>query len=549
MAEVIKMPKMSDTMTEGVIAAWHKKVGDQVKSGDVLAEVETDKATMDLESYEEGTLLYIGVEEKDSVPVDSVIAVIGKKGENIDDLLKDIDKNGSSNGDSASSQNSKKEDKNSKESEEKEEEEEDSDEDTSDIKAEVITMPKMSDTMTEGTIVAWHKKVGDSVKSGDLLAEVATDKATMELESYEDGTLLYIGVNEGDAVPVDDIIAIIGEKGTDYKPLLKSKGKKENKKKESKKEEAPSSSKESSSKEKSEESKSSSDSSGRLKASPLARKIAKDKGIDISEVKGSGENGRIVKKDIENYKPESQKADKTAAPSTAAAQLGKESYEEVAVSQMRKTIARRLAESKFTAPHFYLTMEINMDKAIEARESINKISPVKVSFNDMVIKAAAAALRQNPKVNSSWLGDKIRYNHHIHIGVAVAVEEGLLVPVVRFADSKSLAQIAGEVKELGGKAKNKQLQPKDWEGNTFTISNLGMFGIEEFTAIVNPPDACILAVGGIKETPIVKNGEMVIGNIMKVTLSCDHRVVDGAVGSAFLKTLKGFLEDPVTILV
>jgi len=546
MAEVIKMPKMSDTMTEGVIAAWHKKVGDQVKSGDVLAEVETDKATMDLESYEEGTLLYIGVEEKDSVPVDSVIAVIGKKGENIDDLLKDIDKNGSSNRDSASSQNSKKEDKNSKESEE---EEEDSDEDTSDIKAEVITMPKMSDTMTEGTIVAWHKKVGDSVKSGDLLAEVATDKATMELESYEDGTLLYIGVNEGDAVPVDDIIAIIGEKGTDYKPLLKSKGKKENKKKESKKEEAPSSSKESSSKEKSEESKSSSDSSGRLKASPLARKIAKDKGIDISEVKGSGENGRIVKKDIENYKPESQKADKTAAPSTAAAQLGKESYEEVAVSQMRKTIARRLAESKFTAPHFYLTMEINMDKAIEARESINKISPVKVSFNDMVIKAAAAALRQNPKVNSSWLGDKIRYNHHIHIGVAVAVEEGLLVPVVRFADSKSLAQIAGEVKELGGKAKNKQLQPKDWEGNTFTISNLGMFGIEEFTAIVNPPDACILAVGGIKETPIVKNGEMVIGNIMKVTLSCDHRVVDGAVGSAFLKTLKGFLEDPVTILV
>lgn len=546
MAEVIRMPKMSDTMTEGVIAAWHKKVGDQVKSGDVLAEVETDKATMDLESYEEGTLLYIGVEEKDSVPVDSVIAVIGKKGENIDDLLKGIDKNGGSNENGATTGSSK----NSQKEESEDDKDEEDNEDTSDINAEVIMMPKMSDTMTEGTIVAWHKKVGDSVKSGDLLAEVATDKATMELESYEDGTLLYIGVNEGDAVPVDDIIAIIGEKGADYKPLLKSKGKKEEKKKGSESAEASSSkeSSSSSSKEKSSESKSTDDTSGRVKASPLAKKIAKDKGIDITEVKGSGENGRVVKKDIENYKPESKQADKAPATSVAA-QIGKESYEEVSVSQMRKTIARRLAESKFTAPHFYLTMEINMDKAVEARESINKISPVKVSFNDMVIKAVAAALRQNPKINSSWLGDKIRYNHHIHIGVAVAVEEGLLVPVVRFADSKSLAQIAGEVKELGGKAKNKQLQPKDWEGNTFTISNLGMFGIEEFTAIVNPPDACILAVGGIKETPIVKNGEMVIGNVMKVTLSCDHRVVDGAIGSAFLKTLKGFLEDPVTILV
>jgi pyruvate dehydrogenase E2 component (dihydrolipoamide acetyltransferase) len=408
----------------------------------------------------------------------------------------------------------------------------------------------MSDTMTEGTIVAWHKKEGDTVKSGDLLAEVATDKATMELESYEDGTLLYIGVKEGEAAEVDGIIAIIGEKGVDYKPLLKSNKKSASESKsESKKETKSESKSDSKSDSKSSESKktsSSSDSSGRLKASPLAKKIAEDKGINIKDVSGSGEHGRIVRKDVENYKPEADVA-KGSAP--AAVQVGHESYEEIAVSQMRKTIARRLAESKFSAPHFYLTMEINMDKAIEARESINKISPVKVSFNDMVIKATAAALRINPKANSSWLGDKIRFNHHIHIGVAVAVEEGLLVPVVRFADSKSLAQIAGEVKDLGGKAKNKQLAPKDWEGNTFTISNLGMFGIEEFTAIVNPPDACILAVGGIKQTPIVKDGEMVIGNIMKVTLSCDHRVVDGAVGSAFLKSLKGFLEDPVTILV
>lgn len=542
MAEVIKMPKMSDTMTEGVIAAWHKKVGDQVKSGDVLAEVETDKATMDLESYDEGTLLYIGVEEKDSVPVDAVIAVIGEKGENIDSLLDEIKNGGSSNG-------SNGEAKSESASDESDEEEESEEVDVSDINAEVITMPKMSDTMTEGTIVAWHKKEGDEVQSGDLLAEVATDKATMELESYEDGTLLYIGVKEGDAVPVDDIIAIIGEKGVDYKPLLKSnkKGEKKAEAKSDKKEEKPAK-KEEKDTSKPAKSESSTDNSGRVKASPLAKKMAKDKGIDISEVKGSGDHGRIVKKDIENFKP----AEKSAAvhgSTPAAVQVGEESFEEVSVSQMRKTIARRLAESKFTAPHFYLTMEINMDKAIAARESINKISPVKVSFNDMVIKATAAALRQNPKVNSSWLGDKIRFNHHIHIGVAVAVEEGLLVPVVRFADSKSLAQIAGEVKELGGKAKNKELQPKDWEGNTFTISNLGMFGIEEFTAIVNPPDACILAVGGIKQTPIVQDGEMKIGNIMKVTLSCDHRVVDGAVGSAFLKSLKGFLEDPVTILV
>jgi pyruvate dehydrogenase E2 component (dihydrolipoamide acetyltransferase) len=545
MAEVIKMPKMSDTMTEGVIASWHKKVGDKVKSGDVLAEVETDKATMELESYQDGTLLYIGPKAKESVPVDGVMAIIGKDGENIDSLLKEFQsssKPASTNG----SENKKEE---SKPAQTKEPVEESAKVDTSNIKAEVVRMPKMSDTMTEGTIVAWHKKVGDTVKSGDLLAEVATDKATMELESYEDGTLLYVGVKEGEAVKVDGILAIIGEKGTDYKPLLqsgKTSGTAEKKSEPVKTEEM----KKPEAQNTSGVSHASSDS--RIKASPLAKKIAKEKGVDIKQVHGSGEHGRIVKKDIEAFKPGAA-AQQAAAKAGSAVSLpsivGEESFEEVPVSQMRKVIAKRLSESKFTAPHFYLTMEINMDKAIEARNSLNEIAPVKISFNDMVIKAVAAALRKHPKVNSSWLGDKIRYNHHIHIGVAVAVEEGLLVPVVRFADNKTLSHISAEVKELGGKAKNKQLQPADWAGNTFTISNLGMFGIDEFTAIVNPPDACIMAVGGIKQTPVVKDGQIKIGNVMKVTLSCDHRVVDGSIGSAFLQTFKLLMEDPVRILV
>jgi pyruvate dehydrogenase E2 component (dihydrolipoamide acetyltransferase) len=546
MAEIIRMPKMSDTMTDGVIAAWHKKVGDKVKSGDVLADVETDKATMELESYQDGTLLFIGTKEKESVPVDGVIAIIGKEGENIEALLNEV-----SGTQSASGTSSVKEEpiKNAAPEVVKVV-------DTSAIKAEVIRMPKMSDTMTEGTIVAWHKKVGDAVKSGELLAEVATDKATMELESYETGTLLYIGVKDGEAVTVDGIIAIIGEKGTDYTPLLNAplKSAISNVVAETKSEVSTSSNLTT------ELAKTSSgaDSNGRVKASPLAKKIAKEKGISITELIGSGEYGRIIKKDVETYKQvTSQLAatgnasvkKETSAPVSLPAIVGQESFDEISVSQMRKTIAKRLAESKFGAPHFYLTMEINMDKAMEARNSMNEVSPVKISFNDMVIKATAAALRKHPKINSSWLGDKIRYNQHIHIGVAVAVEEGLLVPVVKFADNKTLSHISAEVKDLGNKAKNKQLQPSDWAGNTFTISNLGMFGIEEFTAIINPPDACILAVGGIKQTPVVKNGQIVVGNIMKVTLSCDHRVVDGSIGAAFLQTLKSYLEDPIRILV
>lgn len=533
MAEVIKMPKMSDTMTEGVIASWHKKVGDSVKAGDILAEVETDKATMELESYEDGTLLYIGVQEKESVPVDGIIAVIGKKGEDFEALLSD------KSGGQAQAPAPKAEPAATPQPEAAAA----SAVDTSNIPATVIKMPKMSDTMTEGTIVAWHKKVGDKVKGGDLLAEVETDKATMELESYEDGTLLYIGVEQGSSVKVDGVIAIIGKEGTDYKPLLqagtnpaKAAAPVEQKVAEPAKGDVPA------------PVATVSDASGRAKASPLARRLAKEKGIDLSGVAGSGENGRVVRRDVENFSGKPAATSAPAASKPAAVALGAESFEEVTLSQMRKTIARRLSESMYTAPHFYLTMEINMDKAMAARKSINEFAESKVSFNDMVIKAVAAALRKNPKVNSSWLGDKIRYNHHINIGVAVAVDEGLLVPVVRFADQKSLTQISAEVKDFGARAKNKQLQPADWEGSTFTISNLGMFGIEEFTAIINPPDACILAVGGIKETAVVKNGQLAVGNVMKVTLSCDHRVVDGAVGSAFLQTLKGLLEDPVRIL-
>lgn len=547
MAEIIRMPKMSDTMEEGVIAAWLKKVGDSVKPGDILAEVETDKATMELESYDEGVLLYIGVKEKDAVPVNGVIAVIGEKGEDYQHLLDGGDAPAAEKKEEAPKAGEKKAEPVKSEAPVEKI-------DTSSINAIVITMPKMSDTMQEGTIATWLKKVGDDVKSGEIIAEVETDKATMELESYDDGTLLYIGVEAGDAVAVDGVIAVIGEKGADYKTLLKAqKAESSEATAETKTESAPEVKKEEAPKASAAPAASSTPSTtedgDRLKASPLAKKMAEDKGIDIRAVNGSGEGGRIVKRDVENFVPAAAPQATAPAGAAAASGVGVESFKEEKVSQMRKVIAKRLAESKFGAPHFYVTMEINMDKAIEARKSMNEIAPVKISFNDMVIKATAAALRQHPKVNSSWLGDKIRYNDHIHIGMAVAVDEGLLVPVIRFADSLSLSQISTQAKSLGGRAKTKELQPKDWEGNTFTISNLGMFGVDEFTAIINPPDACILAVGGIKETVIVKDGQMQIGNVMKVTLSCDHRVVDGSIGAAFLITLKSLLEDPVRILV
>ena len=416
--------------------------------------------------------------------------------------------------------------------------------------AELVRMPKMSDTMTEGVVVKWHKKVGDTVKSGELLAEIETDKATMEFESYESGVLLYIGIPEGNAAPVDSVLAIMGKAGEDFKSLLDAEKKKVVEDKVvitaplADKAPAPVASagtpaKPLISSAKVEEVRTAAHTNDKILASPLAKKLATDKGIDLSMLKGTGDNGRVVKRDIEWFKPSSF---------SVPAGIKKESSQDIPVSQMRKTIARRLSESKFTAPHFYLTMDINMDECIKARESINQVTDVKISFNDFVIKAVAATLKQHPSVNSSWMGEFIRINHHINIGVAVAVEDGLLVPVVRYADTKTLSQIASEVKTFAQKAKDKKLQPTDWEGSTFTISNLGMFNIESFTAIINPPDACIMAIGSIKQVPIVKNGMVQPGNVMKVTMSCDHRAVDGVVGAKFLNTFKALLENPVILL-
>ncbi len=525
------MPKMSDTMTEGVIAKWHKKVGDTVKSGELMAEIETDKATMDYESFNTGTVLYIGAKEGEPVKVNDVLAIVGKQGEDYKALL-DSAAQAAGSGGSQSEAPQAEASAPAKAI------------DTSGIKAEIVLMPKMSDTMTEGVIAAWHKKVGDPVKSGELLAEVETDKATMEYESYNTGTLLYVGAEAGKPVAINAVLAIIGDKDADWKTLLEA-----HQAKAGSTAAAPAEKPAAPAQAAAVRSAAAAvpaaatTGNGRIKASPLAKKLAKERGLDLRTVPGTGDQGRITKRDVENFKGAPAKGAAFVLPPV----VGEEKFDEIAVSQMRKTIARRLAESKFTAPHFYLTMEINMDKVIDLRKSINDISPVKVSFNDIVIKAAALALRMNPDVNVSWLGEKIRKNHHIHIGVAVAVKDGLVVPVIRFADNKTFSHIAAEVKELAQKAHDKKLQPSDWEGSTFTISNLGMFGIEEFTAIINPPDACILAVGGIKETPVVKNGQITVGNVMKVTLSCDHRAVDGAIGAAFLKTLKGLLEEPVKL--
>ncbi|QDW27025.1 pyruvate dehydrogenase [Pedobacter sp. KBS0701] len=557
MADVIKMPKMSDTMTEGVLAKWHKKVGDKVKSGDVLAEVETDKATMDMESYWDGVLLYVGIEEGTAVPVDAIMAVIGKEGEDYKAAL-EAEQSGSQ--ESASPKSEKDE---VPKAEDKKEEAAPaqggglSEEELAAKGVTVIRMPLLSDTMTEGVIAEWHKKVGDKVKDDDVLADVETDKATMEVMGYATGTLLHIGVEKGAAAKVNGIIAIVGPEGTDVSGILAG-GSAPAPKAETA--EAPKEEKQATTADASASApvaESSSDS--RVKASPLAKKIAKDKGIDLAQVAGSAEGGRIIKKDIENFKPSAApaKTESASAPATEKAAaaapviptfVGEVKYTEQPVSQMRKVIAKRLAESLFTAPHFYLTVSIDMDNAMAARTAINAVAPVKVSFNDIVIKAVAVALKKHPAVNSSWGGDKIRFNEHTNIGVAMAVEDGLLVPVVRFADGKSLSHISAEVKDFGGKAKAKKLQPADWEGSTFTVSNLGMFGIDEFTSIINSPDGAILSVGAIQQVPVVKNGAVVPGNVMKLTLGCDHRVVDGATGAQFLQTLKGLLEEPIRLL-
>lgn len=531
MAEIINMPRLSDTMEEGVVSKWLKKVGDKIEEGDILAEIETDKATMEFELFYSGTLLHIGLQEGETAKVDTLLAIIGEKGEDISGII--------SGGASSAPTEEKQEEK---------VEETPAQNSSASIPdgVEVITMPRLSDTMTEGTIATWLKKVGDTVSEGDILAEIETDKATMEFESFYAGTLLYVGLKEGESAPVDAVLAIIGKKGTDVDAVLaatkggtsQSKAEKTEKKSVEKPTEV---------KKEAAKPTVATTSNERIFASPLAKKIAEEKGVDLAEVQGSGENGRIIKKDVENFTP-SAKSVSSASGETVAVTSGVESTEEVKNSQMRKTIAKRLGESKFTAPHYYLNIEIDMDNAIASRKQINEIPDTKISFNDLVVKACAMALKKHPQVNTSWKGDVTLYNHHIHIGVAVAVEEGLVVPVLKFTDQMSLTQIGNQVKELAGKARDKKLTPAEMEGSTFTVSNLGMFGIESFTSIINQPNSAILSVGAIVEKPVVKNGQIVVGNTMKLSLACDHRTVDGATGAQFLQTLKTYLENPVTML-
>ncbi len=579
MATVIKMPRLSDTMTEGTVATWLKKVGDKVSEGDILAEIETDKATMEFESFNEGTLLHIGIEAGETAPIDSLLAIIGEEGEDISKLL--------AGGSSQEETPEKTEEKTEEKSVEKKVEdssnnsgkvdstqtkevskEEDEKTETADLPkgVVVVTMPRLSDTMTEGTVATWLKKVGDKVSEGDILAEIETDKATMEFESFNEGTLLYIGIDEGQSAPIDSVLAIIGPDGTDISGIAenykKDKSSGDSKKESSEKKDSQKEIEEDHSDDASEEQHAD---DKRIFISPLARKIAEQKGIKISDLKGSGENGRIVKSDVENYQPSAAASTETTksvsvepikgetakaeAPTLKAyVPVGEVKTEEVKNSQMRKIIAKRLSESAFTAPVFYLTIEVPMDDAMATRKTINNLPDTKISFNDMVIKACAMALRKHPKVNSQWKEDVTILNSHINIGVAVAVEDGLVVPVLQFADQLGLMQIGANVKDMAGRAKSKKLQPAEMEGSTFTVSNLGMFGISEFTSIINQPNSAILSVGAIEEKPVVKNGQIVVGNTMKLTLACDHRTVDGATGAQFLQTLRQYIENPVTML-
>jgi len=540
MAEIVTMPKMSDTMTEGTIAAWHKKVGDKVSSGELMAEIETDKATMEYESYNDGTVLYLGGNEGDAIVINGVLAIVGEPGEDYSDLLASANSGG---GEAAP----------------KEETAEAPASapaqaaapmiDISGINAEIVAMPKMSDTMTTGTIAAWHKKVGDKVSSGDLMAEIETDKATMEYESYSDGVVLYIGAKEGEAVAIDAPMAVVGEAGADYETLLKHHEQSTAAKAEPAAEAAPAAAPKAEAHAPAKAApvaKTEAKKPGRLdkvNSSPLARKLAFERGYNLAAITPTGPNGRVTKYDVDNYVPVSSGSAVSAAPS------GVESSEEVKLSGMRKAIAKKVSDSKFSAPHFYITMDINMDNAIAARKSMNEVSPSKISFNDLVVKASAMALKKHPNINTHWLGDAIRFNDHIHVGVAIAVGDALYIPKVDFTDTLSLSQISESVRDMAGRAKEGKISGEEMSGSTFTISNLGMFGIEQFTAIVNPPATCILAVGGINKVPVVKDGQIVPGNVMKVTLSCDHRAVDGANGAAFLKDLKSYLEDPIRLLV
>ena len=539
MAILVNMPRLSDTMEEGVVAKWLKQVGDKIEEGDILAEIETDKATMEFESFNEGTLLHIGVQEGETSPVDVLLAIIGEEGEDISEIL---------NGAAATSQEVTSEDTTKEISKEQS--------DTAIPEGvQVISMPRLSDTMEEGTVASWLKNIGDKIEEGDILAEIETDKATMEFESFYEGVLLYIGVGEGESAKVDSLLTIIGPEGTDVSALVTAH------KEGTISSDTIETTTETSTtetvqiEEQTAEVSKSNNTGGRIFASPLAKKIAKDKGINLADVKGSGENGRIVKKDVENYTPAAAAVEatptqttQTATPLATYTPVGEESYEEVKNSQMRKVIAKRLGESKFTAPHYYLTIELDMDSAIASRKTINALPETKVSFNDMIVKACAMALKKHPQVNTSWNGDTTRYNHHIHVGVAVAVDDGLLVPVLKFTDQMSLTQIGSTVRDLAGKARTKKIAPNEMEGSTFTISNLGMFGIQEFTSIINQPNSAILSVGAIEQKPVVKDGLIVVGNTMKVTLACDHRTVDGATGAQFLQTVRAYIENPVTML-
>lgn len=546
MAEVVNMPRLSDTMEEGTVAKWLKKVGDAIEEGDILAEIETDKATMEFESFYSGTLLHIGIPEGEGAPVDSLLAIIGEQGEDISGLL--------SGGASAPPTPAS----------------------TAEVAAaspateekvatpaataipegvEIVTMPRLSDTMEEGTVATWLKKVGDTVEEGDILAEIETDKATMEFESFYSGTLLHIGIQEGQSAPVDDVLAIIGPAGTDVSAVLSGGNSAAPAAQAVASAPAAAPAAVSVPAEASSQTVQTTSTSGeRVLASPLAKRIAAEKGIDLSQLKGSGENGRIIRRDLEGVtasQPASAPVPSAAtAPSAPAVQplVGQESVESVKNSQMRKVIAKRLSESKFTAPHYYLTIEVEMDEAKAARSSMNELPDTKVSFNDMVLKACAMALLKHKQVNTTWKDDHTLFNHHVHLGVAVAVEDGLVVPVIRHADQLSLSNIGAQVKDMAGRARTKKLTPAEMEGSTFTVSNLGMFGIEEFTSIINQPNSAILSVGAIVEKAVVRDGQIAIRSMMKLTLACDHRTVDGATGAQFLQTLKTYLEHPVTML-
>ena len=539
MATIVNMPRLSDTMEEGVVAKWLKSVGDKIEEGDILAEIETDKATMEFESFHEGILLYIGVQEGETSPVDVLLAIIGDEGEDISALI------------SGAAAPTKEETTETVTDTPTTTPAAKSDAVSIPAGVQVITMPRLSDTMTDGTVATWLKKVGESVEEGDILAEIETDKATMEFECFYEGTILYIGGQEGETAPVDSLLTIIGPTGTDVSAIVASGGlvpettdAPAEEKKETivatKVEETPSTTT------------TVNTTNGRIFASPLAKKIAADEGYQLSDIKGSGENGRIIKKDVENHTPTAKTVEvaktETTAPAMTYVASGEEKSEEVKNSQMRKAIAKSLGNSKFTAPDFNLNIEVDMDNAMASRKTINAIPDTKVSFNDMVVKACAMALQKHPQVNTSWTNDNTIYHSHIHVGVAVAVDEGLVVPVVKHTNQLSLTQIGASVRDLAGKARHKKISVAEMQGSTFTVSNLGMFGIENFTSIINQPNSAILSVGAIVEKPVVKNGQIVVGNTMKLTLTCDHRTVDGAVGAQFLQTLKTFIENPVTML-